>query len=141
MPIFERLKRPSFSVEASSININYLYMAQSFLTQSHYKNKSFLTNNSITVNNSLHQYFSGCENLQIRIENKLLNTSHWQADELQGKVGQCFLSDSKVGPQVVSEKIILAVLRYFPRKPCLTGSISRNALVVQRTAKVRILTI
>ena len=141
MPIFERLKRPSFSVEASSININYLYMAQSFLTQSHYKNKSFLTNNSITVNNSLHQYFSGCENLQIRIENKLLNTSHWQADELQGKVGQCFLSDSKVGPQVVSEKIILAVLRYFPRKPCLTGSISRNALVVQRTAKVRVLTI
>ena len=141
LPIFERLKRPSFSVEASSININYLYMAQSFLTQSHYKNKSFLTNNSITVNNSLHQYFSGCENLQIRIENKLLNTSHWQADELQGKVGQCFLSDSKVGPQVVSEKIILAVLRYFPRKPCLTGSISRNALVVQRTAKVRVLTI
>lgn len=69
------------------------------------------------------------------------NTSHWQADELQGKVGQCFLSDSKVGPQVVSEKIILAVLRYFPRKPCLTGSISRNALVVQRTAKVRVLTI
>ena len=141
MPIFERLKRPSFSVEASSININYLYMAQSFLTQSHYKNKSFLTNNSITVNNSLHQYFSGCANLQIRIENKLLNTSHWQADELQGKVGQCFLSDSKVGPQVVSVKIILAVLRYFPRKPCLTGSISRNALVVQRTAKVRVLTI
>ena len=69
------------------------------------------------------------------------NTSHWQADELQGKVGQCFLSDSKVGPQVVSEKIILAVLRYFPRKPCLTGSISLNALVVQRTAKVRVLTI
>ena len=62
-------------------------------------------------------------------------------DELQGKGGQCFLSDSKVGPQVVSEKIILAVLRYFPRKPCLTGSISRNALVVQRTAKVRVLTI
>lgn len=69
------------------------------------------------------------------------NTSHWQADELQGKVGQCFLSDSKVGPQVVSEKIILAVLRYFPRKPCLTGSISLNALVVQRAAKVRVLTI
>ncbi len=69
------------------------------------------------------------------------NTSHWQADELQGKVGQCFLSDSKVGPQVVSEKIILAVLRYFHRKPCLTGSISLNALVVQRTAKVRVLTI
>lgn len=69
------------------------------------------------------------------------NASRWQADELQGKVGQCFLSDGKVGPRVVSEKIILALLRYFPRKPCLTGSISRNALVVQRTAKVRVLTI
>ena len=83
---------------------------------------------------------------QLKYENKneegdRENTSHWQADELQGKVGQCFLSDSKVEPQVVSEKIILAVLRYFPRKPCLTGSISRNALVVQRTAKVRVLTI
>ena len=54
-------------------------------------------------------------------------------DELQGKVGQCFYSDSKVGPQVVSAKIILTALRYFSRKPCLTGSISRNALVVQRT--------
>lgn len=74
-------------------------------------------------------------------EKKRENTSHWQADELQGKGGQCFLSDSKVGPQVVSEKIILALLRYFPRKPCLTGSISRTALVVQRTAKVRVLTI
>ena len=62
-------------------------------------------------------------------------------DELQGKVGQCFLSDSKVGPLVVSAKIILTALRYFPRKPCLTGSISLNALVVQRTAKVRVLTI
>ena len=62
-------------------------------------------------------------------------------DELQGKGGQCFLSDSKVKPWEVSEKIILALLRYFPRKPCLTGSISRNALVVQRTAKVRVLTI
>lgn len=74
-------------------------------------------------------------------EKKRENTSHWQADELQGKGGQCFLSDSKVGPQVFSEKIILALLRYFPRKPCLTGSISRTALVVQRTAKVRVLTI
>lgn len=69
------------------------------------------------------------------------NTSHWQTDELQGKVGQCFLSDGKVGPQAVSGKIILTALRYFSRKPCLTGSISRNALVVQRTAKVRVLTI
>lgn len=28
------------------------------------------------------------------------NTSHWQADELQGKVGQCFLSDRQGRPQV-----------------------------------------
>ena len=39
-------------------------------------------------------------------ERDIENTSHWQADELQGKVGQCFLSDSKVGPQVVSEKVL-----------------------------------
>ena len=80
-----------------------------------------------------------CEDMNEEKERE--NTSHWQADELQGKGGQCFLSDSKVGPQVVSEKIILALLQYFPRKPCLTGSISRTALVVQRTAKVRVLTI
>ena len=39
-------------------------------------------------------------------------------DELQGKGGQCFLSDGKVEPWEVSEKIILARLRYFSRKPC-----------------------
>ena len=33
--------------------------------------------------------------------------------ELQGKVGKRFLSDGKVRPQAVSEKIILAALRYF----------------------------
>ena len=32
---------------------------------------------------------------------------HWRPDELQGKVGKCFLSDGKVGPSV-SGKIILA---------------------------------
>ena len=36
--------------------------------------------------------------------------------ELQGKVGKRFLSDGKVRPQAVSEKIILAALRYFSRK-------------------------
>ena len=40
----------------------------------------------------------------------------------------------------VSEKIILATLRYFPRKPCLTGSVHRLALVVQRAAKARVFT-
>ena len=35
----------------------------------------------------------------------------------------------------VSAKIILAALRYFSRKPCLTGSGRCNALVVQRAAK------
>ena len=78
---------------------------------------------------------------RFKYENKNEEYQPLATDELQGKVGQCFLSDSKVEPQVVSEKIILAVLRYFHRKPCLTGSISLNALVVQRTAKVRVLTI
>ena len=32
-------------------------------------------------------------------------------------------------------------LRYFPRKPCLTGSVRRKALVVQRAAKARVFTL
>lgn len=35
----------------------------------------------------------------------------------------------------VSGKIILTAFRYFSRKPCLTGSVRRKALVVQRAAK------
>ena len=61
--------------------------------------------------------------------------------ELQGKVGKRFLSDGKVRPQAVSEKIILAALRYFSRKPCLSESICRWALVVQRAAKARVFTL
>ena len=45
--------------------------------------------------------------------------------ELQGKVGKRFL----------------AALRYFSRKPCLSGSICRWALVVQRAAKARVFTV
>lgn len=40
----------------------------------------------------------------------------------------------------VSGKIILTTLRYFPRKPCLSGSVHRKALVVQRAAKARVFT-
>lgn len=40
----------------------------------------------------------------------------------------------------VSEKIILTAFRYFSRKPCLSGSIRRKALVVQRAAKARVFT-
>ena len=36
----------------------------------------------------------------------------------------------------VSGKIILTAFRYFSRKPCLTGSICRKALVVQQNNKV-----
>lgn len=39
------------------------------------------------------------------------------------------------------KKIILAALRYFSRKPCLSGSICRWALVVQRAAKARVFTV
>lgn len=67
---------------------------------------------------------------------------HRQSEELQGKVGVCFLSDGKVGPQAVSEKSSSpGGLRYFSRKPCLSGSIRRRALVVQRAAKARVFTI
>ena len=58
--------------------------------------------------------------------------------ELQGKVGKRFFSD---GPFGFRGKIILAALRYFSRKPCLSGSVYRKALVVQRAAKARIFTI
>ena len=61
--------------------------------------------------------------------------------ELQGKVGKRFFSDGKAGPFGFRGKIILATLRYFSRKPCLTGSVCRNALVVQRAAKARVFTI
>ena len=42
---------------------------------------------------------------------------HRQSEELQGKVGVCFLSDGKVEPQAVSEKIILArrAAVFFPK--------------------------
>ena len=61
--------------------------------------------------------------------------------ELQGKVGKRFFSDGKAGPFGFRGKIILAALRYFSRKPCLSGSVYRKALVVQRAAKARIFTI
>ena len=60
--------------------------------------------------------------------------------ELQGKVGKRFFSDGKAGPFGFRGKIILAALRYFSRKPCLSGSVYRKALVVQRPAKARKLT-
>ena len=50
------------------------------------------------------------------------------------------LSDGKVKPCGFG-KTILTALRYFSRKPCLTGSIYRRALVVQRAAKARVFTI
>ena len=61
--------------------------------------------------------------------------------ELQGKVGKRFFSDGKAGPFGFRGKIILAALRYFSRKPCLSGSVYRKALVVQRAAKARVSTI
>ena len=61
--------------------------------------------------------------------------------ELQGKVGKRFFSDGKAGPFGFRGKIILAALRYFSRKPCLSGSVYRKALVVQRAAKARVFTL
>lgn len=72
---------------------------------------------------------------------KGLKTQTLANRELQGKVGKRFFSDGKAGPFGFRGKIILAALRYFSRKPCLSGSVYRKALVVQRAAKARIFTI
>ena len=63
--------------------------------------------------------------------------------ELQGKVGKRFFSDGKAGTLRVSRKNHPRPegLRYFSRKPCLSGSVCRKAHVVQRTAKARVSTI
>ena len=63
--------------------------------------------------------------------------------ELQGKVGKRFFSDGKAGTLRVSRKNHPRPegLRYFSRKPCLSGSVCRKALVVQRAAKARVSTI
>jgi hypothetical protein len=61
--------------------------------------------------------------------------------ELPGKAGKRFFSDGKAGPSGFRGKIILATLRYFSGKPCLSGSVRRKALVVQRAAKARVFTI
>lgn len=49
--------------------------------------------------------------------------------ELQGKVGKRFLSDGKVRPQAVSEKIILAALRYFSIKSACSGLASQSLAI------------
>ena len=63
--------------------------------------------------------------------------------ELQGKVGKRFFSDGKAGTLRVSRKNHPRPegLRYFSRKPCLSGSVCRKAHVVQRAAKARVFTI
>ena len=58
------------------------------------------------------------------------NTSHWQADELQGKVGKRFFSDGKAGPFGFRGKIILAALAvFFPkalRNPARNGGAGKK---------------
>ena len=63
--------------------------------------------------------------------------------ELQGRVGKRFFSDGKAGTLRVSRKNHPRPegLRYFSRKPCLSGSVCRKAHVVQRAAKARVSTI
>ena len=63
--------------------------------------------------------------------------------KLQGKVGKRFFSDGKAGTLRVSRKNHPRPegLRYFSRKPCLSGSVCRKALVVQRAAKAQVFTI
>lgn len=54
--------------------------------------------------------------------------------ELPGKISARLFRTARPG-LAVSGKIILASLRYFSRKPCITGVGRCNALVVHRAAK------
>ena len=60
----------------------------------------------------------------------------WLTDpkELPGKISARLFRTARPG-LAVSGKIILASLRYFSRKPCITGVGRCNALVVHRAAK------
>ena len=60
----------------------------------------------------------------------------WLTDpkELPGKISVRLFRTARPG-LAVSGKIILASLRYFSRKPCITGVGRCNALVVHRAAK------
>lgn len=74
---------------------------------------------------------------------KGLKTQTLANRELQGKVGKRFFSDGKAVTLRVSRKNHPRPegLRYFSGKPCLSGSVCRKALVVQRAAKARVSTI
>ncbi len=60
----------------------------------------------------------------------------WLTDpkELPGKISVRLFRTARPG-LAVSGKIILAALRYFPRKPCISGVGRCNALVVHRAAR------
>ena len=60
----------------------------------------------------------------------------WLTDpkKLPGKISVRLFRTARPG-LAVSGKIILASLRYFSRKPCITGDGRCNALVVHRAAK------
>lgn len=60
----------------------------------------------------------------------------WLTDpkELPGKISVRLFRTARLN-LAVSEKIILAALRYFSRKPCISGVGRCNALVVHRAAK------
>ena len=60
----------------------------------------------------------------------------WLTDpkELPGKISVRLFRTARPSLEV-SEKIILAALRYFSRKPCISGVGRCNALVVHRAAK------
>jgi hypothetical protein len=99
-------------------------------------NGAVLSGGSFCICTSMEKKITATENKKRRMKTEPLTDR-----ELPGKVGKRSFSDGKVGPCRFRGKIILALLRYFSRKPCLTGSICRKALVVQRAAKARVFTI
>ena len=84
-------------------------------------------------------YESGSEGIRYNKE-KGWRIQAWHTGNYRAKLANASFRTARSG-LAVSGKIILTALRYFSRKPCLTGSIYRRALVVQRAAKARVFTI
>ena len=70
-----------------------------------------------------------------------LKHRHWQTENYRAKLANASCRTARSGRKRFRKKIILAALRYFSRKPCLSGSICRWALVVQRAAKALVFTV
>ena len=99
------------------------------------QNGAVLSDGSFCIRNLMEM---ATEGIRIR-EGRKANTAIDRPKNYRAKLANASFGRQGQALQV-SGKIILTALRYFPRKPCLTGSVHRKALVVQRAAKARIFT-